>query len=141
MISRICLFLALGLVVAACADLAAFDYRVVSKDPKVTPERMLLVVNRSIERLESTTSAPLSSFARVDEKTGEVTFGLGATGSGKTPSIRNTESRLLKDLRYEFGDRVEVFCNGDRLRWDGTVEPQAPSAPRPSAQEEPKLGP
>jgi len=141
MISRIGAYLALCVLVAACGSMANVDYRVVSKDPKVTPAQMLTIVNRALDRPDDSTSARLSSWASVDQKTGDVTFGLVATGTGKTPSIRNSETRLLKELRYEFGDRVEVFCNGERLRWDGTVERQAPAGPLPSAQEELKLGP
>src|SRR4029077_14753905 len=141
MISRIGAYLALGALVAACGGIASVDYRVVSKDPKVTPAQMLTIVNRALDRPDDSTLARLNSWASVDEKTSEVTFGLVATGTGKTPSIRNSEARLLRELRYEFGDRVEVFCNGERLRWDGTVERQAPASPLPSAQEELKLGP
>ncbi len=39
-----------------------------------------------------------------------------ALGSGKPPSVRNMETRLLGALRHEFGDRVEVFCDGEPLR-------------------------
>jgi len=131
----------LSVLVAACSSIASSDYRVVSKDPKVTPAQMLLVVNRALDRPESTTMARLSSWASVDEKTREVTFGLASFGGGRTPGIINSETQLLRALHYEFGDRVEVFRNGDRLRWDGSVEPQTPSAPRPSAQEEQPLGP
>jgi len=141
MISRIGAYLALGVLAAACGSVATFEYRVASKDPKVTPAQMLTVVNRALDRPDDSTSARLNSWASVDEKTREVTFGLVATGTGKTTSIRNSETRLLRNLRYEFGDRVEVFCNGDRLLWDGTVERPAPGGPLPSSQEELKLGP
>ena len=141
MISRIGAYLALGVLVAACGSIASVDYRVVSKDPKVTPAQMLTIVNRALDRPDESTLARLNSWASVDQKTGDVTFGLVATGTGKTPSIRNSEARLLKELRYEFGDRVEVFCNGERLRWDGTVERQAAPAAAPPAQEGVGLGP
>jgi hypothetical protein len=109
--------LAVAILLAACADaVVGFDYRVASKDPKVTSAQMLTIVNRALDRPEASASASVSAWAKVDEKTGEVTFGLGAVGSGKTVSIRNTEARLLKELRDEFGDRVEVFCNGEPLR-------------------------
>jgi hypothetical protein len=117
MISRIGTPLAAAILLAACAEaVVGFDYRVASKDPKVTPAQMLAVVNRALDRPEANASASVSAWAKVDEKTGEVTFGLGAFGSGKTTSIRNTEARLLRELRYEFGDRVEVFCDGEPLR-------------------------
>jgi hypothetical protein len=116
MASRIRLILVLGVIVAACGDLAGFDYRVASKDPKVTPAQLLTVVSRALEPRETGSSANLKSWASVDEKTGEVTFALVASGTGKTPSIRSTEARLLRDLRFEFGDRVEVLCNGEPLR-------------------------
>ena len=45
-----------------------------------------------------------------------LTPGQDTLGSGKPPSVRNTEARLLGALRHEFGDRVEVFCNGGPLR-------------------------
>ena len=141
MISRIGPLLAMSVLAAACGDIAGFEYRVASKDPKVTSAQMLKAVNRALEHPEQGAWANMSGFTKVDEKTGEVTFGFVAFGGGKTPSIRNSEAKLLRDLRYEFGDRVEVFCNGDRLRWDGSVERQAPSAARPSTQEELKLGP
>jgi len=141
MISRIGAYPALCVFVAACGSIANVDYRVVSKDPKVTSAQMLTIVNRALDRPDDSTSARLSSWASVDQKTGDVTFGLLAVGTGKTPSIRNSEARLLRELRYEFGDRVEVFCNGERLAWDGTVEPKAPPSPLPPAQEELKLGP
>jgi hypothetical protein len=100
------------LLVAACDQnyVVGFDYRVVSKDPKVSSAQMLRVVSDALERAEA------KAWAQIDEKTGEVTFALGAFGSGKPPSIRNAETRLLGALRYEFGDRVEVFCNGEPLR-------------------------
>jgi len=116
LVARIRLFFALSVLVAACGNVATFDYRVASKDPKVTPAQMLTVVNRSLDRPEDTSAARLSSWASVDQETGEVTFGLAAFSTAKTPSIRNAETRLLRDLRYEFGDRVEVFCNGEPLR-------------------------
>jgi hypothetical protein len=136
---------AAAILLLACAGAdVGFDYRVAPKDPKVTPERILIIVNRALEPPEgegSSRSARASAFPKLDEKTGEVTFGLGGIGAGKTQSIRNAEARLLKDLRYEFGDRVEVFCNGERLRPDGTVEPRANTAPPPPAQEGVGLGP
>ena len=110
------LLLAVGLLLAACGEMAAFEYRVASKDPKVSSAQLLTVVNRALDRPEDSMSAPLSAWAKVDDKTGEVTFGLVSSGSGKTPSVRNTEARLLRDLRSEFGDRVEVYCNGERIR-------------------------
>jgi hypothetical protein len=143
MIARIGLFLTSGLVLAACGMTAGFDYRVVSKDPKVTSAQMLLVVTRSLDRPESNDSAyaQMGTWASVDEKTGDVSFTLAAFGSGKGMSIRNSEARLLRDLRFEFGDRVEVFCNGERLRPDGTVDPRAPLAAPAPAQEGVGVGP
>lgn len=143
MIPRLRPLFALSVLLVACADTGVgFDYRVASRDPKVTSEQMLQVVNRSLDRPEGEGSgaARISRWAKVDEKTGEVTFGLGAVGSGRTPSIRNAESRLLRDLRYEFGDRVDLFCNGERLRADGTVEPRGTSA-TPSSGQGAGLGP
>jgi hypothetical protein len=141
--SRICPLLVATLLVAACAgdSVVGYDYRVASSDPQVTSAQMLRVVTRSLDRPEASASTSATAWGKVDEKTGEITFTLSAFGSGKTQSIRNSESRLLRDLRYEFGDRVELFCNGERLRADGTVEPRASSAPPPPAQGETGLGP
>ena len=141
MTDRICVTLAVGALLAACGSTVGFDYRIASKDPKITSAQMLKVVTRSLDRPEARESETATAWAKVDEKTGEVTFTLAAFGSGKTPSIRNAEARLLKELRYEFGDRVEVFCNGDRLRPDGTVERMAPSSPSQTPQEGMVLGP
>jgi hypothetical protein len=145
MIQRIGASVAVAILVSACAGAdVGFDYRVASKDPTVTPAQILIIVNRALEPPEgegSSRSARASAFPNLDEKTGEVTFGLGGIGGGKTQSIRNAEARLLKDLRYEFGDRVEVFCNGERLRPDGTVEPRANTDLPPPAQEGVGLGP
>jgi hypothetical protein len=142
MISRIRPFLAVGLLLAACGEsVVGYDYRVASRDPKITSAQMLRVVTRSLDRPEASEAARMSAWAKVDEKTGDVSFALGAFGSGKTPGIRNAESRLLRDLRYEFGDRVDLFCNGERLRPDGTVERRAPSGARYPAQEGVGLGP
>ena len=127
MTDRICLTLAAGALLAACGSTVGFDYRVASKDPKITSAQMLKTVTRSLDRPEVKESETATAWAKVDEKTGEVTFTLAAFGSGKTTSIRNAEAKLLRDLRYEFGDRVEVFCNGDRVRPDGTVERVAPA--------------
>jgi len=140
---RICLLLAAALLAAGCGDrfIVGYDYRVASRDPKITSEQILGVVTRSLDRPEASASSSATAWAKVDEKTGEVTFTLGAFGEGKTTSIRNTEARLLRDLRYGFGDRVELFCNGERLRADGTVEPRASSAVPPPAQGEAGLGP
>jgi hypothetical protein len=106
------------LLVAACDDyVVGFDYRVVSKDPKVSSAKMLRVVTGALDRGDASASGQdARAWAIIDEKTGEVTFTLGAFGSGKPPSIRNVETRLLGALRYEFGERVEVFCNGEPLR-------------------------
>jgi hypothetical protein len=98
------------LLLAACDYVVGFDYRVASKDPKVTSAQMLRVVTEALDRAEA------RAWAQIDEKTGEVTFTLGAFGSGKTPSIRNVETRVLDALRYEFGQRVELSCNGEPLR-------------------------
>ena len=98
------------LLLAACENTVGFDYRVASKDPKLSSAQMLRVVTDALDRAEA------RAWAQVDEKTGEVTFTLGAFGSGKPPSVRNVETRLLGALRYEFGDRVELFCNGEPLR-------------------------
>jgi len=100
------------LLVAACAENYAvgFDYRVASKDPKVGSAQMLRVVTDALDRAEA------RAWAQIDEKTGEVTFTLSAFGAGKTPSIRNAETRVLGALRYEFGEKVELFCNGEPVR-------------------------
>jgi hypothetical protein len=104
------LIAAVCLLVAACENVVGFDYRVASKDPKVTSAQMLRVVTEALDRSEA------RAWAQIDEKTGEVTFTLGAFGSGKPPSVRNAETRLLGALRYEFAERVDVFCNGEPLR-------------------------
>jgi len=107
------------LLVAACDHdyVVGFDYRVVSKDPKVSSAKMLRVVTGALDRGDASASGQdARAWAIIDEKTGEVTFTLGAFGSGKPPSIRNVETRVLRALRYEFGERVEVFCNGEPLR-------------------------
>ena len=109
MISRARFIAAVCLLVAACENVVGFDYRVASKDPKVTSAQMLRVVAEVLDRAEA------RAWAQIDEKTGEVTFTLGAFGSGKPPSIRSAEARLLGALRYEFGERIEVFCNGEPL--------------------------
>jgi hypothetical protein len=98
------------LLLAACENVVGFDYRVASKDPKVTSTQMLRVVTDALDRAEARAWAP------IDEKTGDVTFSLGALGSGKTPSIRNAGARPLGALHYEFGERVELPCNGEPLR-------------------------
>jgi len=110
MISRARFTVAVCLLVAACESVVGFDYRAASKDPKVTSAQMLRVVTDALARAEA------RAWAQIDEKTGEVTFTLGAFGSGKTPSIRNVETRVLGALRYEFGERVELSCNGEPLR-------------------------
>ena len=110
MISHTRFIAAVCLLLAACENVVGFDYRVASKDPKVTSAQMLGVVAEALDRAEA------KAWAQIDEKTGEVTFTLGAFGSGKPPSIRSAETRLLGALRYEFGERVEVFCNGVPLR-------------------------
>jgi nucleoside-diphosphate-sugar epimerase len=97
------------LLLAACENVVGFDYRVASKDPKVSSAQMLKVVTDALDRAEA------RAWAQIDEKTGEVIFSLGAFGSGKTPSIRNAETRILAALRYEFGEKVELFCNGEPL--------------------------
>jgi len=100
------------LLIAACDQnyVVGFDYRVVSRDPKVSSAQMLRVATDALDRADA------RAWAKIDEKTGEVTFTLGAFGSGKPPSIRNAEARVLGALRYEFGERVELFCNGEPLR-------------------------
>src|SRR6266849_5447209 len=104
-------FIAAGcLLLAACENVVGFDYRVASKDPKVSSVQMLRVVTEALDR------AAARAWPQIDEKTGEVTFTLGAFGSGKTPSIRNVETGVLDALRYEFGERVELSCNGEPLR-------------------------
>jgi len=110
MISRAGFIVAVCLLVAACESVVGFDYRVASKDPKVTSAQMLRVVTDALDRAEA------RAWAQIDEKTGEVTFTLGAFGSGKTPSIRKVETRVLDALRYEFGQRAELSCNGEPLR-------------------------
>ncbi len=100
------------LPVAACGEnyVVGFDYRVASKDPKVGSAQILRVVTDALDRAEA------RAWAQIDEKTGEVTFTLSAFGTGKTPSIRNAETRVLGALRYEFGEKVELFCNGEPVR-------------------------
>jgi hypothetical protein len=100
------------LLLAACDQnfSVSFDYRAASKDPKVSSAQMLRVVNDALDRAEA------GAWAQIDGKTGEVTFTLGAFGSGKTQGIRNAETRVLGALRYEFGEKVELFCNGEPLR-------------------------
>jgi hypothetical protein len=110
MISHARFIAAACLLLAACENVVGFDYRVASKDPNVTSAQMLRVVTEALDRAEA------RAWAQIDEKTGEVTFTLGAFGSGKPPSVRNAETRLLGALRYEFGERIEVFCNGEPLR-------------------------
>jgi hypothetical protein len=141
--SRICLLLAAALLAAGCGDryVVGYDYRVASRDPKITSAQILGVVTRSLNPPEASASSSATAWAKVDEKTGEVIFTLGAFGEGKTTSIRNTEARLLRDLRYGFGDRVELFCNGERVRADGTVEPRPSSTTPPPAQGEAGSGP
>ena len=117
MISRARTIAAVCLLLAACDNVVGFDYRVASKDPKVTSAQMLRVVSGALDRGDASASGQdARAWAQIDEKTGEVTFTIGAFGSGKTPSIRNAETRLLRALRYEFGEKVEVFCNGEPLR-------------------------
>jgi len=110
MISHARFIAAACLLLAACENVVGFDYRVASKDPNVTSAQMLRVVTEALDRAEA------RAWAQIDEKTGEVTFTLGAFGGGKPPSVRNAETRLLGALRYEFGERIEVFCNGEPLR-------------------------
>jgi len=110
MISHARTIAAVCLLLAACDNVVGFDYRVASKDPKVTSAQMLRVVTDALDRAEA------NAWAQIDEKTGEITFTLGVFGSGKPPSIRSAEARLRGALRYEFGERVEVFCNGAPLR-------------------------
>ena len=110
MISHARLIAAVCLLLAACEYVVGFDYRVAAKDPKVTSGQMLRVVTDALDRAEA------RAWAQIDEKTGEITFTLGAFGSGKPPSVRSAETRLLGALRYEFGERIEVFCNGEPLR-------------------------
>ena len=110
MISYARLIAVICLLLAACGNVVGFDYRVASRDPKLSSAQILRVVTDALDRAEA------GAWAQIDEKTGEVTFALGALGSGKPPSVRNTETRLLGALRHEFGDRVEVFCNGEPLR-------------------------
>src|SRR6266850_5488630 len=96
--SRARFIAAVCLLLAACDYVVGFDYRVASKDPKVTSAQMLRVVAEALDRADA------RAWAQIDEKTGEVTFTLGAFGSGKPPSVRNAETRLLSALRYEFGE-------------------------------------
>ena len=110
MISHARFIAAACLLLAACENVVGFDYRVASKDPNVTSAQMLRVVTEALDRAEA------RAWAQIEEKTGEVTFTLGAFGGGKPPSVRNAETRLLGALRYEFGERIEVFCNGEPLR-------------------------
>ncbi len=101
---------AVFLLVVACGTLAGFEYRVVSRDPKVSSAQVLRAVTDALDRADA------RAWAQIDEKTGDVTFALDAVGGGKPPSIRNTEDRLLRALRFEFGERVEVFSDGEPLR-------------------------
>jgi predicted small secreted protein len=115
---RLCVAL-VCLLLAACEQnyVVGFDYRVASKDPKVSSAQMLSVVAGALDRGDASVSGQdAKAWAQIDEKTGEVTFTLGAFGAGKTPSIRNAETRVLRALRYEFGEKIEVFCNGESLR-------------------------
>ena|SRR5256885_14827869 len=115
--SRAGFIAAVCFLLVACENVVGFDYRVASKDPKVTSAQMLRVVAGALDRGDASASGQdARAWAQIDEKTGEVTFTLGAFGSGKTPSIRNAETRVLRALRYEFGERVELFCNGEPLR-------------------------
>ncbi|HYQ94234.1 MAG TPA: hypothetical protein VEP70_05320 [Burkholderiales bacterium] len=117
MISRATTIAAVCLLLAACENVVGFDYRVVSRDPKVSSTQMLRVVSGALDRGDASASGQdARAWAQIDEKTGEVTFAPGAFGSGKTPSIRNAETRVLRALRDEFGEKVEVFCNGEPLR-------------------------
>ena len=117
MISRATTIAAVCLLLVACENVVGFDYRVVSRDPKVSSTQMLRVVSGALDRGDASASGQdARAWAQIDEKTGEVTFALGAFGSGKTPSIRNAETRVLRALRDEFGEKVEVFCNGEPLR-------------------------
>ncbi len=109
-ISRVRAIVAALLLVAACGTLAGFEYRVVSRDPKVSSAQVLRAVTDALDRADA------RAWAQIDEKTGVVTFTLDAFGVGKPPSIRNTEDRLLRALRFEFGERVEIFSNGEPLR-------------------------
>src|SRR6266540_2648406 len=110
MISYARLIAVICLLLAACENVVGFDYRVASKDPKLSSAQILRVVTEELDRAEA------GAWAQIDEKTGEVAFALGAVGSGKPPRVRNTEARLLGALRHEFGDRVAVSCNGGPLR-------------------------
>ena len=117
MISRATTIAAVCLLLAACENVVGFDYRVVTRDPKVSSAQMLRVVSGALDRGDASASGQdARAWAQIDEKTGEVTFALGAFGSGKTPSIRNAETRVLRALRDEFGEKVEVFSNGEPLR-------------------------
>jgi len=58
---------------------------------------MLRVVTDALDRAEA------RAWAQIRRENGEVTFTLGAFGSGKTPSTRKVETRVLDALRYEFG--------------------------------------
>ena len=44
---------AVCLLLAACETLVGFDYRVVSKDPKVSSAQMLSVVSEALDRAEA----------------------------------------------------------------------------------------
>jgi hypothetical protein len=110
MISRTCVIVAACLFLAACETLVGFQYRVVSRDPKISSAQLLRAVTDALDRADA------RSWAQIDEKTGEVTFALDAYGSGKPPSIVDTEDRVLRTLRFEFGERVEIFSDGEPLR-------------------------
>jgi hypothetical protein len=110
MISRACIIVAASFLAAACETLGGFEYRVISRDPKISSAQVLWAVTDALDRADA------RSWAQIDEKTGDVTFALDAYGSGKPPSIRNTEDRVLRTLRFEFGERVEIFSNGEPLR-------------------------
>ena len=77
MISRARFITVVCLLLAACEYVVGFDYRVASKDPKVTSAQMLRVVTDALARAEA------RAWAQIDEKTGEVTFTLAAFGSGE----------------------------------------------------------
>src|SRR6266705_2484471 len=110
----------------AAHDFVRQTYRRHLPSPRRLRERRRLRLSRGVQRSEAELRANSQgrhrragsrrggAWAQIDEKTGEVTFALGALGSGKPLSVRNTETRLLGALRYEFGDRVEVFATASR---------------------------
>src|SRR5229473_6481118 len=107
MISHARFIAAVCLLVAACESVVGFDYRVASKDPKVTSAQMLRVVTDALDRAEA------RAWAQDRRENGRGHLHPRRLRQRKNPSIRNVETRVLDALRYEFGQRVELSCNGE----------------------------